>query len=303
MKINFIYAPDVSLEQMIGYEIASIIWGRLFTDDIEVNILAKTTDQLDANVIGGAIPEFHEQHYALFLQYYEADITSEEDQLAFDALQQGNTIDFLLNGELVGGNTKLKLTTALAKALGMTEAISLDRYVLDESQHLFDGTIMMNRDFAWDFNYLRNSEAAANTLDFLSVALHETGHILGFTSSLDFSLQEETLFSGRTELGNFSPLDLFRFSAESLAQNNPDGVVNDLSIGGVAWFSTDGGETISATMSTGKDGDGFQASHWERRYDPLGIMDPTLWYQERASITDLDVLAFDLMLIVRLNPR
>ena len=295
MKINFIYSPDVSLEQMIGYEMAAIIWGQLFTDDIEVNILAKTTDQLDANVIGGAIPEFHEQHYALFLQYFEADITSADDQAAYDALQQGNTVDFLLNGDLIGGNTKLKLTTALAKALGMDEAISLDRYVLDDAANFLDGTIMMNQDFTWDFNYLRDSETAENTLDFLSVALHETGHILGFTSSLDYSLQQETLYSGRTELSNFTPLDLFRFSAASLAQNNPDGTVNDLSIGGTAWFSTDGGETLSAKMSTGKEGDGYQASHWERRYDPLGIMDPTLWYQERASITDLDVLAFDIM--------
>ncbi|MEM9271490.1 MAG: NF038122 family metalloprotease [Cyanobacteria bacterium P01_F01_bin.143] len=295
MKINFIYDPTVNFAQRIGYEIASIIWGQLFTDNIEVNILARSTDSLDPHVIGGAMPEFHEQHYALFLQYYEADITSEEDQLAFDVLQQGNTVDFLLDGDLVGGNTKLKLTTALAKALGMTEAISLERYILDESEHFVDGTILMNQDFAWDFNYLRNSEAAEETLDFMSVALHEIGHILGFTSSLDFSLEEETLFSSRTELSNFSPLDLFRFSAESLAQNNPDGVVNDLSIGGTAWFSTDGGETLSAKMSTGKEGDGFQASHWERRYDPLGIMDPTLWYQERAEITDLDVLAFDII--------
>ena len=295
MEINFIYDPNVSLEQMIGYEISSIIWGQLFTDDTKVNILAQGSDQLDANVIGGAVPEFHEQHYALFLQYYEADITSAEDQAAFDALQEGNTIDFLLNGDLVDGNTKLKLTTALAKALGMEEAISLERYLLDQSEDFIDGTIMMNQNFAWDFNYLRNSEAAENTLDFMSVALHETGHILGFTSSLDFSLQEETLYSGRTELSNFSPLDLFRFSAESLAQDNPDGAVADLSIGGTAWFSVDGGETITAKMSTGKEGDGFQASHWERRYDPLGIMDPTLWYQERVDITDLDVLAFDIM--------
>ncbi|ELS05046.1 hypothetical protein Xen7305DRAFT_00047850, partial [Xenococcus sp. PCC 7305] len=295
MKINFIYNLAISLEQRIGYEIASIIWGKLFADNIDINILVQATDQLNPNVIGAAIPKFHEQHYALFLQYYKADITSAEDQIAFDALQQGNTIDFLLDGDLIGGNTKLKLTTALAKALGMTEAISLDRYVLDESEHFLDGTIVINQDFAWDFNYLRNSEAEENTLDFLSVALHETGHILGFTSSLDFSLQEETLHSDRTELGNFSPLDLFRFSAASLAQDNPDGAVNDLSIGGVAWFSADGGETLSAKMSTGKEGDGFQASHWERRYDPLGIMDPTLWYQERADISDLDVLAFDVM--------
>ncbi|KST63448.1 hypothetical protein BC008_18305 [Mastigocoleus testarum BC008] len=286
---------NVSLEQMIGYEMTSLLWGQLFADDIEINIFAKCTDQLDANIIGGAVPEYHEQHYALFLEYFAADITSEEDQLAYDALQQGNTVDFLLNGDLIGGNTKIKLTTALAQALGMNEAISLDRYVLDDSIHFLDGTIMMNQDFSWDFNYLRDSEAAENTLDFLSVALHETGHILGFTSSLDFSLQQDTLYSGRTELTNFSPLDLFRFSAQSLAQNNPDGSVSDLSIGGVAWFSPDGGETLTAKMSTGKEGDGYQASHWERRYDPLGIMDPTLWYQERASITDLDVLAFDVM--------
>ncbi|MDJ0694921.1 NF038122 family metalloprotease [Mastigocoleus sp. MO_188.B34] len=295
MKINFLYDMNVSLEQMIGYEMTSLLWGQLFTDDIEINIFAKSTDQLDANIIGGAVPEYHEQHYGLFLEYFAADITSEEDQLAYDALQQGNTVDFLLNGDLVGGNTKIKLTTALAQALGMNEAISLDRYVLDDSTHFIDGTIMMNQNFAWDFNYLRDSEAAENTLDFLSVALHETGHILGFTSSLDFSLQQDTLYSGRKELTNFNPLDLFRFSAQSLAQNNPDGSVSDLSIGGVAWFSPDGGETLTAKMSTGKEGDGYQASHWERRYDPLGIMDPTLWYQERASITDLDVLAFDVM--------
>ncbi|MEM9271488.1 MAG: NF038122 family metalloprotease [Cyanobacteria bacterium P01_F01_bin.143] len=278
---------------MLGYEMASLLWCQLFTDDIQVNIFAQGTNDLDAKVIGGAIPEFHEQHYALFLQYYEADITSEEDQAAFDMLQEGNTVDFLLNGDLVDGNTKLKLTTALAKALGMEEAISLERNILEDN--FLDGTIKMNQNFDWDFNYLRDAEGEENTLDFLSVTLHETGHILGFTSSLDFSLQQETLYSGREELSNFSPLDLFRFSAQSFTQNNPDGAVADLSIGGTAWFSVDGGETISAKMSTGKDGDGFQASHWERRYDPLGIMDPTLWYQERVEITDLDVLAFDVI--------
>ncbi|MEO0969128.1 MAG: NF038122 family metalloprotease, partial [Cyanobacteria bacterium J06639_18] len=153
MKINFLYDVNVSLEQMIGYEMTSLLWGQLFTDDIEINIFAKSTDQLDTNIIGGAVPEYHEQHYGLFLEYFAADITSEEDQLAYDALQQGNTVDFLLNGDLVGGNTKIKLTTALAQALGMNEAISLDRYVLDDSTHFLDGTIMMNQDFAWDFNY------------------------------------------------------------------------------------------------------------------------------------------------------
>ena len=38
------------------------------------------------------------------------------------------------------------------------------------------------------------------------------------------------LYSGCTELANFSSLDLFRFSAESIATENPDGTVNDLSM-------------------------------------------------------------------------
>ena len=49
MKINFIYDPNVNFAQMIGYEIAALMWGQLFTDDIEVNIFAQGTDSLDSN--------------------------------------------------------------------------------------------------------------------------------------------------------------------------------------------------------------------------------------------------------------
>ena len=81
--------------------------------------------------------------------------------------------------------------------------------------------------------------------------------------------------------------------------SNPDGSVSDLSVGGTALFSIDGLETVLAEFSTGNDeesgGDGYQASHWERRYDPLGIMDPTLWYQERAEISALDLQSLDVI--------
>ena len=62
VQINFHYTPDVTREQMIGYEMAALIWGQLFTDNINVDILATTTNQLNENVIGGASPQFHEQH-------------------------------------------------------------------------------------------------------------------------------------------------------------------------------------------------------------------------------------------------
>ncbi len=445
LRINYYDLGGMSLEQMIGFEMAGLMWGHYFTDDVSINIGVQTSTTMEEYVIGGATPMMYEQHYGIYQEYLQNDISSADDDLAYYYLQDGNTVDFMIDGELVDGNSQILLSSAQAKALGMDEAFDLDldeiqdllglqrlanklaldlqsqhqqaisdglswtseqqqalntaqvlaaelevaldyvwnkiltntaydqldqylqgNLVLDanaiqyqdinqaesiaakldqdlhpvrdlatqlsqqltdsyEAQYLqqqlsvavdklavifeqdkgtwtrdlvdsnaVDGYITLNDDFAWDYNYLRDEEAPESTLDFLSVALHETGHILGFTSGIDYSLEQETLYSGKETLSNFTPLDLFRFSAASADTYNPDGSVADLSGN---WFSIDGGQTILAILAQGIDGngDGYQASHWERRYDPQGIMDPTLWYQERATISGLDVQAMDLL--------
>ncbi|MEO1621667.1 MAG: NF038122 family metalloprotease, partial [Cyanobacteria bacterium J06632_3] len=347
VQFNFTYDPGISLEQRIGFELAAQIWSSYLTDDITVNLHIVSTDHIEGNAIGGAIPLFHEQHYGVFTEYLEQDATpssegeeeagwqgevsnwidenveddatdwlsqaanwfndnilkdDEEqpqsvDEQVIDSLQEGNTVDVLVNGEVVDGNTQIMLTSAQAKALGMDEAITLDNgttwnrdLVVPDA---LDGYIVINQSYDWNYDFLREGAAPESTLDFLSLALHEIGHQLGFVSGLDGLLDINQLHSGETQIGGITALDLFRHTVDSTGIENPDGAVSDLTIGANAYFSVDGGTTNLGLFSTGQGGDGFQAAHWKRMKDAMGIFDPTLAYQERLSLTELDLQAID----------
>jgi hypothetical protein len=71
------------------------------------------------------------------------------------------------------------------------------------------------------------------------------------------------------------------------------------SAGGNKGFAIRPSDPILAQFSTGKatnfGGDGYQASHWKEQATALGIMDPAVAPQERVSISDLDLMAFDLI--------
>ena len=300
-QFNFLYDPNVSLEQRIGFEMAAAIWSSFLLDDVTINLRIGATDSLDNNqAVGGAIPIFHEQNYGVYQAYLEQDATSAEDAEANASLQTGNTVDVLIGGTVIDGNTNIMLTSAQAKALGMTDALQLDngttwdRDLVDPTA--LDGYIVVNNSYAWNYDFAQEAEAPENTLDFLTMALHEIGHSLGFVSGLDGLLETFQLHSGETQAEGFTALDMFRHTIDSQEIENPDGSVADLTLGANAHFSLDGA-TALATFSTGQDttagGDGYQASHWERFQQALGIMDPTLGYQERTEITHLDLQAFD----------
>ncbi|MEO1348073.1 MAG: NF038122 family metalloprotease [Cyanobacteria bacterium J06635_15] len=301
VQFNFTYDPGVSLEQRIGFELAAAIWSTFLTDDVTINLqISAVTNLGDGQAVGGAIPIFHGQNYGVFQAYVAQDGTSEEDNQANQILQDGNTVDVVVDGELIDGNTEIMLTSAQAKALGMTDAFVLedgstwDRNLI--APNALDGYILINNSYDWSYDFTRESDALAGTLDFLTMALHEIGHALGFVSGLDGLLDVLELHSGETRAEGFTALDMFRHTLESQAVDNPDGTVADLTLGANAHFSLDG-ETAIATFSTGQDttagGDGYQASHWERFQQAVGIMDPTLGYQERTDISHLDLQAFD----------
>ena len=89
-----------------------------------------------------------------------------------------------------------------------------------------------------------------------------------------------------------SPLDLFRYSPESLEQGAVDFTTGNIEN---KYFSIDGGETVIAPLSTGENtGDGRQLSHWEDNLG-IGIMDPTFAPGELGEISDTDLLAFDVI--------
>lgn len=209
---------------------------------------------------------------------------------------RGKKFSASINGSNLNELDKMKLTNANSKALDL----------LDGDKDDLDGYILMSNlsgqnSARWDYNSQRQSDIdmTTNTLDFLSVALHEVGHVLGFVSGLDdgdwlnvvTEAREKNEIVKHDAMKFSTPLDIFRYSAAG---------TRNLSIGEEAFFSIDGGNTNLGYFSTGEysglGGDGYQASHWKHNGDdPMGIMDPVLKLNQRRNLSNLDLTAVDVM--------
>ena len=337
VTFDFMFQEGMTLDQMIGAEMAGRAWGHQLQDDITVNIYVGITNELPEGVVGGALPGLTgSQHGYTYWDYTDGwfqpeNQTSEADGTIARLLNpdrnltdpnslEDYTYDALVNGQLEENNLDIHLTRANLKALNYMGETALsstfDRTALD-------GFILMSDlsnipgSYEWNYDYThRSGSIAANGLDFFSVMVHEIGHILGFTSSIDkigkvdpddlndgllvttlktdandFSKQEYVLSDGDPEsLGDViaMPLDLNRYSADSVGR----GAI-DLNTGSDAYFSTDQGQSVAAPFSRGLQSGDYQASHWADNVTPLGIMTPALTPGVQNYMTGLDLLAFD----------
>lgn len=304
LSFNFSYAQGTTLEQMVGFEMAGGIWSSHLSDNASVNVYIEMTNELPTNVIGGALPGIRaNQSYSSWRNHLQADRTSADDHSVFNNLQdEVDKFTAHIDGFKVDNNTKLNMTRANAKALGMVNSDdnSLDGYVLMSN--------LSNLPVSWNYDYLNNT-VANNKLDFLSVGIHELGHILGFVSGIDKPgwLTQKTQYNQSNiddfyasltgKLNNVTSLDMFRYSQQSIAAGGLSEHWIDLSIGGNPYFSVNGGATPLANFATGENtslgGDGEQASHWKQNTNAPGIMDPLLNSGQRRSITTLDRRAMD----------
>jgi hypothetical protein len=175
-------------------------------------------------------------------------------------------------------------TKANLKALGFTD--------LDATFGPSDATITFNSTFSFDFD--NRDGVSADTIDFETVAAHEIGHVLGFSSSVDVI---DTVSPRPVRL---DPLDLLRFADIAGADPSTPAefttFARSLVPGAAAVFD----DTSAAFgMSTGKNnGDGRQASHWkdDRLTGVLvGIMDPTLPSATVETISAADERALELI--------
>jgi len=302
VTFNFSYAPGVTLQQMTGFEMAGRIWSAYLTDNVTVNVHVEMTDLLGENVLGGSVPRVNtKQAYTQFRDRLSQDAKSTDDQAVKSNLLSGNVdaqFDLYESGINIGKQFKtqfMDINSANAKAVGMMSGTNtqLDGYILINK--------LQNQSVQWNYDYTRSSSPAANSIDFLSTALHELGHVLGFTSSVDrsgwlsprviTSLAKLTYEASIEErVTHTTPLDLFRYSSES-------GNDLDLSVGGNIKFSLDDGSGLVACFASGKDtkagGDGKQGSHWRELPLPTRIMDPNLGLAERSKINTVDLRAFD----------
>ena len=297
---NFSFAPGTTDEQILGFEMAGEIWSHYLRDNVAVNIHVEMTDQLPENVIGGALPGMQKDvKYDDLWNKFSEDITSSNDLSAVNnRVYDDKNFTALVNGRELKKVENMKLTNANAKALGFigSNSAQLDGYIL-----MSDFTGQTN--VQWDYDPLRNDNIADNSLDFLSVAIHEIGHVLGFVSGVDDGqwLQAVTESNGGTMKGSdmkfATSLDLFRYSSKDRI---------DFSIGQNPYFrqdryfSIDGGNSKLAYFASGESsnlgGDGYQASHWKHNSgNPLGIMDPVLKMGQRREISNLDTTAMDVI--------
>ncbi|MBD2204750.1 hypothetical protein H6G33_13760 [Calothrix sp. FACHB-1219] len=210
-------------------------------------------------------------------------------------------------------NKTIWLSTANAKALnliagnesGVDAQIYLGKSMLNSNGELINysqwlaqqsGVANFVQDSIWDFSRVYSPEAtvASNKFDFLSIAQHEIGHVLGVVSGVDVleSLvdtvtPDNSLSLQDNDLTFVSPIDLFRYSNISKNQG-----IFDWSYGNGKYFSLDGGKTRIANF----DGGDYQTSHWSASEgEILGIMHPVLKTGEKLEISNLDLQLLDVI--------
>ena len=295
-QFDFTYAPGTSVEQIIGFEMAGAIWSSYLQDDVAVRIYVESTDELPENLVGAALPGKKKKvDYDKLWDKMSSDITSDDDLLAFNNLPSvEKEFSVLIDGVELNKTKEFRISNANAKALDL----------LDDDRKKLDGYIVINEltgssTAGWDYDALRSGDLVAGKIDFLSVAMHEIGHVLGFVSGIDDNGWLKVLTESRDkgkEIKNddfkfASPLDLFRYSDSSAARGELD-----LSTGGNPFFSIDGGNTNLGNFANGEHtdfgGDGYQASHWQQN-SSQGIMNPLLPVGERKDISNLDLTAMD----------
>jgi hypothetical protein len=124
----------------------------------------------------------------------------------------------------------------------------------------------------------------------VGIAAHEIGHALGFMSGVDIlDTNGSSQYYNDNQFSYVSPLDLFRYSADSKNVGAIDWTADNRA----KYFSIDGGVTKIADFSTGETfGDSRQAGHWKDNLG-LGILDPTIAPGELLTVSENDKKALD----------
>jgi hypothetical protein len=290
ISIDLNFSSTTSSQAQTAFQQAADLWESKFDDNVNI-YLNVGIDALASGVLASANSRKQVFSYTNIKTALTTDAKSTDDFSAVSNLQSGSALSFYtydegtyrLDNDTSGtdsnNNKFLGVNKANLKALGLLGDVGSD--CSDSVNTNCDAVIKFSNSFVYDFD--PSNGITDGAFDFVGIAAHEIGHALGFNSGVDIIDASPT--TDRDANAVWTVLDLFRYSDTS---GNLD-----LRYGGNPYLSFNGGANSVGLLSTGAfNGDGNQASHWKDSLG-LGIMDPTLATGELASITSLDLRAFD----------
>jgi hypothetical protein len=264
-------------QALAAFNAAANEWSNAIDTNITVTINADLTGGFNnPGVIGTTFAEYVKGSYTTIRNAMVAHAVAAPSLAILSYLPTADRfLGFVPEGFGFTGN--IALTTANAKALGFS---------VDSGA---DATITFNNQFAFAYT---PDQLNGSTIDFQSVAAHEIGHVLGFTSSVD--TVDYRLAIGSPGAFDMNPLDLFRFSAANMPTTAAEFANTPRSFLPSAAAVTS--DTVNNfRMSTGVFlGDGRRASHWiddRLTGTNLGIMDPTLGFGKSFTVGPNDLRA------------
>jgi hypothetical protein len=280
-----------------GFVAAGNRWSSVLTDDVTINVTI-SFQSLGAGILGSTSNKFTTTAYTTARAALVADAKSTADATAAAHLPVGSmsfaanhtsdcgncTTPYLDNNHN-NDNLNLDVSRAEGKALGLVGANDTGD----------DGDITFSSNFSFDFDPSNGIDPGK--YDFVGVATHEIGHLLGFVSSVDdwdFCGASPSNCGGALSEAGEEPtvLDLFRYSVNPVGTGN---IMDQSADGRAKYFSIDGGATLGPQFAQGVNfGDGAQASHWKDNLG-IGIMDPGVSTGELLAITQNDITALDVI--------
>jgi hypothetical protein len=222
MQINVIYDQSVSslpagLVAAVNYVVS--YFDTLFTNPVTVNIdlgYGEIGGQaLDAGALGESETYAYSASYSTVLNALYANEPGASQKAAYATLSAASPLS--------GGT--LWLSTAQEKALGLLPA----------SYSAIDGYVGLSN--TYPFSYSPTATPAFNQFYLVGVIEHEFSEVMGRTSFLGEGIGGTT---------SYSVMDLFRYAAAGVRQ---------LSTGGPAYFSINGGSTNLDSWNTNPNGD------------------------------------------------
>ncbi len=308
LALTFQFNPDAgtSREVIQGFRDAGRLWQGLFDDNVTV-VVDIAEQNLGATIIGSTLRESTPVAYTNVRNALLTDARTVDDVFAASNLSMNPALNIQMNltsdnpngvGSAVpyvdndagANNTLINVPRSNARALGL----------IAPNDPIADGRIVFNTtNFTFDFD--RTDGIAAGATDFVFIAAHEIGHLLGFVSGVD-SVDINDGQGGRpgpfaeNTFASVTVLDLFRQSVGSIAAGADLDFSADIR---GKFLSLDGATPFrNGQFATGlNNGDGNQASHWRDNSPgtPIGFMDPNAAGGEFGVVTGIDLTAFDVI--------